>query len=68
MRKFIQCIVLIQIVSAAFPNIVVVMPDDMQFLWPEAPNPVEDASFQPPTTSIPNFQKIRDQGAIVPVP
>lgn len=46
------------------PNIVFFMPDDMQFLWDEAPDSTDSAVFKPSASLIPNMNRIRSSGAV----
>lgn len=43
-------------------NIVLIMPDDLQFLWPEAPPRTDRRRFT--SSLVPNINRIRDEGTV----
>ena len=50
--------------GATRPNIVVFMPDDMGFIFPEAPRSNVEESFMPSPSLIPHMYRVRKEGAV----
>lgn len=46
------------------PNIVVFMPDDMGFIFPEAPQSNVGESFKPTPSLVPHMYRVRNEGAV----